>query len=48
MQAMLGEAQRQLLSKLREASSQFDEPATLRALENACGGKIRRLLSRHD
>jgi hypothetical protein len=48
MQAMLLEAQRQLLSELREASAQFDEPATLRALENACGSKIRQLLNHDD
>jgi hypothetical protein len=48
MQAMLGEARRQLLSELREATAQFDEPATLRALENACGGKLRQLLNHDD
>jgi hypothetical protein len=48
MQAMLGEARRQLLSELREATAQFDEPATLRALENACGGKLRQLLNHAD
>jgi hypothetical protein len=48
MQAMLGEARRQPLSELREATAQFDEPATLRALENVCGGKLRQLLNHAD
>ena len=48
MQAMLLEARRQLLIELREANAQFDEPVTLRALENACGGKIRQLLNHDD
>jgi hypothetical protein len=48
MQAMLLEARRQLLSELREASTETDTPAALAALEDACGGKIRQLLNHDD
>jgi hypothetical protein len=43
LRIILGEAKRQLIADLREASARVDDPSVLTALETACGGKIREL-----
>jgi len=43
LRAMMTEAKQQLVRKIRTANAEVDGAATLAALAEACGGKIRRL-----
>jgi hypothetical protein len=46
LRIILAAAKRQLLDEIRAASAHIDEPSTLTALEDACGGRIRKLEQR--
>jgi hypothetical protein len=43
LRALVAEARRKLLEDLRAAITKDDQPAALAALENACGGSLRKL-----
>jgi hypothetical protein len=46
LRAIVAAAKQQLLEDIRSAIASIDEPSTLAALEDACGGKIRQLEQR--
>jgi hypothetical protein len=43
LRIILAAAKRELLDEIQAASAHIDEPSTLAALEDACGGKIRQM-----